>query len=96
MMYRTVTVEAEIVNSVIHANAELSDSIVSVTPEFYTAIKTYGGGVEFYDGPYDFTPTQEEQTIQINGKTAVGNITINPIPSNYGLITWDGSVLTVS
>ena len=24
------------------------------------------------------------------------NIRINPIPSNYGLITWDGSVLTVS
>ena len=96
MMYRTVTVEADVINSVIQANAELSDSTVSVTPEFYTAIKTYGGGIEFYDGPYEFTPSQEEQTIQINGKTAVRNITINPIPNNYGLITWNGAVLTVS
>lgn len=96
MMYRTVTINAEIVNSVIQTQAELSDSVIEVTPEFYTAIKTYGGGIEFYDGPYEFTPAQTEQTIQINGKTAVRDITINSIPNNYGLITWNGSVLTVS
>lgn len=49
-----------------------------------------------YDGPYDFTPTQETQTVLIENKMATDNITINPIPSNYGLITWNGSVLTVS
>ena len=51
---------------------------------------------EPYDGPTEFTPTLETQTIQINGKTAHQDITINPIPCNYGLITWDGSALTVS
>lgn len=49
-----------------------------------------------YDGEYEFTPTQSTQTVQISGKAASQDIIINPIPSNYGLITWNGSVLTVS
>lgn len=49
-----------------------------------------------YDGPYEATPTQSEQVFQTNGKVMINNFTVNPIPSNYGLITWDGSVLTVS
>lgn len=49
-----------------------------------------------YDGAYEWTPTQSTQTIEIENKKALTNITINPIPSNYGLITWDGSTITVS
>ena len=49
-----------------------------------------------YDGDYEWTPTEEAQTIEIANKKAVDNIIINPIPSNYGLITWNGSTLTVS
>lgn len=51
---------------------------------------------ETYAGPYEFTPTQSTQTAAVADKVCTQNITINPIPSNYGLITWDGSVLTVS
>lgn len=49
-----------------------------------------------YTGLYEFTPSSSIQTIEIAGKTARQNIIVNPIPSNYGLITWDGSTLTVS
>jgi len=49
-----------------------------------------------YDGEYEFTPTSVAQTIPIVGHVATQNIVINPVPSNYGLITWNGSVLTVS
>lgn len=49
-----------------------------------------------YDGPTEFTPAQEAQTIEIAGMWAATDITINPIPSNYGLITWNGSNLMVS
>ena len=49
-----------------------------------------------FDGPYEFTPTNEAQTIPIMDHVATGDIIINPIPSNYGLITWNGSVITVS
>ena len=52
--------------------------------------------VDYYDGDYSITPTDQTQTIPIIGKTARQNITIDPIPNNYGLITWNGAVLTVS
>lgn len=55
-----------------------------------------GMSVPAYTGAYTFTPTESTQTVQISGKRATSNITINPIPSNYGRITWDGSTLTVS
>lgn len=51
---------------------------------------------EVYAGEYTFTPSDAEQTILINGKIAEHNIKINPIPSNYGKITWDGSKITVT
>lgn len=43
------------------------------------------------------TPTTSQQTISPDtGYDGLSQVTVNPIPSNYGLITWDGSVLTVS
>ena len=51
---------------------------------------------ETYEGPYEFTPTQETQTAQTANKVLLENIVINPIPQNYGLITWNGAVITVS
>lgn len=52
--------------------------------------------VPLYGGPYEFTPTEDTQTVAIERKMATENIVINPIPSNYGLITWNGTTLTVS
>ena len=53
------------------------------------------GGIP-YEGAYEATPTQETQTFATSGKVMRGDFVVQPIPSNYGLITWDGSVLTVS
>lgn len=50
----------------------------------------------YFDGPYEFTPSASAQTIAIEEKMGRSDIIINPIPNNYGLITWDGSTLTVS
>lgn len=55
-----------------------------------------GGGHPAYTGPTEFTPTQSVQYAQTAGTSVLANIKINPIPSNYGLITWNGSTLTVS
>ena len=49
-----------------------------------------------FEGAYEYTPSNEAQIIEINGLRATDNITINAIPNNYGLITWNGSILTVS
>lgn len=49
-----------------------------------------------YDGPYIIEPTQKTVVVPTAGKTLSKNIIINPLPSCYGLIEWDGNVLTVS
>ena len=49
-----------------------------------------------YEGPYEVTPSGETQVISIEGRRASQDITIRPVPSNYGLIAWDGAALTVS
>ena len=49
-----------------------------------------------YDGITEITPSRDTQILQTSNKTLTRNIVVNPIPSNYGLITWNGSVLTVS
>ena len=51
---------------------------------------------EKYTGETVFTPSRETQIIGVSHMTVMEDITINPIPSNYGLITWNGSTLTVS
>ena len=49
-----------------------------------------------YEGPYEVTPAQETQTLATDSLYMRADITINRIPLSYGLITWNGSVLTVS
>ena len=51
---------------------------------------------EYFDGAYDYTPTNEAQVIEIEGLAARQNITIEAIPENYGLISYNGSSLMVS
>lgn len=49
-----------------------------------------------YEGAYEVTPTEYTQTLETAEKRLLRDVVINPIPNNYGLITWDGSTLTVS
>lgn len=49
-----------------------------------------------YDGQYSIIPAGEVQVLATAGKLMTEDITVGEIPSNYGLITWDGSALTVS
>lgn len=51
---------------------------------------------DVYDGDYEVTPGQSAVVLTTVGKAMARNVTVNPIPSNYGLITWNGSTLTVS
>ena len=51
---------------------------------------------DVYTGAVEVTPSSEVQTLETAGLMLNESIVINPIPSNYGLITWNGSKLTVS
>lgn len=52
--------------------------------------------VPTYTGVTEATPSTERQVFNTAGKVVLKNFVVNPIPSNYGLVTWNGSVLTVS
>ena len=49
-----------------------------------------------YTGDTSVTPSADTQTLRTAGLMMTEDIVVNPVPSNYGLITWDGSTLTVS
>ena len=49
-----------------------------------------------YEGPYTVTPTQSRQTLATSGYAMTGNVIIEPIPQNYGLVTYNGSIITIS
>ena len=63
---------------------------LSVDGQFYNI------GVPEYDGSYTVEPSEFETVLSCEGKKMLENVVISPIPSNYGLITWDGSTITVS
>ena len=64
-------------------------------PMSFSAPIQFIENVNYYDGAYSFTPSSAAQTIEIQDLTARQNITIEPIPSNYGRITYNGATLIV-
>lgn len=57
---------------------------------------TFIDGGRYYDGEYEVTPTRSTQVLETGGFKMAQNVIVNPIPRNYGLITYDGSGLMVS
>lgn len=49
-----------------------------------------------YKGQTEITPSDKKQVLATEGKHLSSDIIVNPIPSNYGLITYDGSNLRIS
>ena len=70
--------------------------IIPVDGESGIVTKVIGQDLPTYTGVTEVTPTTTEQVLDTSNKVVARNIVINPIPSNYGLITWNGSTLTVS
>ncbi len=49
-----------------------------------------------YEGDYEITPGEDAQVLNTDHLYMRGDVVIQPIPSNYGLITYNGSEITVS
>jgi hypothetical protein len=49
-----------------------------------------------YTGPTEFVPSEETQIVQTKNLRMTDDIVVDPIPRNYGLITYNGSTITVS
>ena len=55
-----------------------------------------GGSGMPYQGPYEVTPGREAQVLPTEARTLARDVVVGPIPQNYGLITYNGSTITVS
>ena len=53
-------------------------------------------GADPYEGEYVVTPSAFRQILQTKNKRMDENVVVEPIPHNYGLITYNGFELTVS
>lgn len=49
-----------------------------------------------YNGSYIVTPSTQTQILETEGLVMNDDVIIEKIPDNYGLISWNGFVLTVS
>lgn len=70
--------------------------IIGLDTPFDFEVKESGTRIDPYEGSYVITPTSERQVLPTTLKTMTEDLVIEPIPSNYGLVSWNGTVLTVS
>ena len=81
--------------SVLAESEAYSADVVSEVYDIELATGVIVGGVP-YVGGYWFEPSEDAQVVPTSMRTMTDDITIAPIPSNYGLITYDGVSITVS
>ena len=96
MIARTIEVTAEFTSNIIEATATIADHVVEADATLTTSVRHWQTEYPDYEGAYEITPSAEAQTLPSTDTVMHGDIVINPIPSNYGLITWNGATLTVS
>ena len=93
-MFKTVVQDGDAsLNNLIDGDESLIDI---VDGEGVMAIMPHSAAYPDYTGPVEITPNQTTQILNTAFKSILVDIKVNPIPSNYGLITWNGSTLTVS
>lgn len=90
----SLTVTASITSTIISATAEAVKRSVNATADIATVTRTEDH--DYYEGATTFTPSDTTQVIPTRDLVLGDDITINPIPSNYGRIEWNGAYLTVS
>lgn len=84
-----ISVMPEMTETLISVSVETEETLATVSEVKYPVQQQYTGETVV-------TPTQETQTLRTASLLMPVDIVINPIPQNYGLITWNGSTLTVS
>ena len=91
-MNNTVVLDGEL-NLIMPGEAECE---LTTVQDGEVGLVTVAGSYPPYQGETTITPSNEQQILQTAMKSVLTNIVINPIPNNYGLITWDGTKITVS
>ena len=88
------TLQADITST----QSPLQTSVMCTPSHLQADLQTVqiGGGGLPYEGQYEVTPSAYTTILKTKGLSMKENVVLNPIPSNYGLVTWNGAVLTVS
>ena len=87
-------IESRIFNVTFHEDERINVSFSEGDDSFEVS---FGAGIEKeYHGMTEVMPSSETQTLHTANRVLMQDITIDPIPSNYGLITYNGSIITVS
>lgn len=89
-----IKVNLQVTESVQQFALTVAESTEAVNLDVATAIVT--STAEDYTGETTVTPTQATQVFQTEGKRVLHDFIVNPIPNNYGLITYNGQFITVS
>lgn len=84
----SLTVDIDRAIPIVVSNSNVTVSVGLATPVVVSTIPDY-------DGEYDITPSDVTQAFQTNGKKVTHDFIVEPIPSNYGRIAWNGTALTV-
>ena len=84
-----ISVMPEMTETLISVSVETEENLTTVSEIKYPL-------QEKYEGETVVTPTQETQTLHTAQLLMPVDIVINPIPSNYGLISWSGRGILVS
>lgn len=96
MIARTVTVTAEFTKNIISVEASFTGRTIEADSELTTNVTHYHSEYPDYEGETTFTPSAEMQTIPTAHTVLLSDITINPIPSNYGRITYSGGIISIT
>lgn len=94
-MNGVVSAKKHVLSGTISPVGTLSGSISSVKKLSGKVSVPEGSLAPAYTGPYEYTPAETQQVINISGQKAVENIVIKPVPGNYGRIAWNGTSLRV-
>lgn len=79
------------------SSISLSVSSEEIIPVAVEQIRVKWLNPDPYEGEYEVTPVQGEAIVLNTAHhTMSQNVKINPIPQNYGLITYNGNIITVS
>ena len=63
---------------------------------FDTPVIVSTSNIPIYEGEYEITPSADGVTLLTQDLRMTANVVINPIPSSWGRIGWNGAYLTVS
>lgn len=94
MAYETIIVPMSYVTDEVIVPLVIQDDTPLIPIDFQSAI-TFIENADYYDGSYDWIPTEDTQVVQIADRIGRQNVVIEPIPSNYGKIIYNGSQLRV-